>query len=688
MNTATIIDAANALLGRCDGAVTRDGAGFNGADAPFVNSLFSRTWLTEKQLAALHKLLKKYVVQLKTLGFDYATLVIPCAGPKWSATQGENKPSASLGKIDVANIGNTPIPVNTEPVGTSEVKSPPPAPSSPKPSKPWKIALDIITYFPPIHTPRPRQREAILKLAAGFQSGKRIGVLEMPTGGGKTDVCQCFARATRDNGGRVHFLTAGILLQDQYTRDFPAPEIETIKGRSNYGCTMGGKNAADAPCTAAKKGILPDCVEDAEGDEESKVALAVHLQLEPGRHLCPYWKQLQIAHDAPITLFNFKSFLFQQRIGRFGKRDLMIIDEGHNIEAQLMDYVTLTLSQKTLNLINVEIDRDITLKDQLMAWLLEKAVFPKISRALEGCDEDEGGIAGELNQLDSAELKKLQGQVESFLRYLDQTEWILETSTNKYGDRQIVARPLFAKDFAQDLLFRYADRILVMSATILDIAVWAKNLGLSLSEIEHVQMPCEFPVANRPIYLTYAGNCGFKTLDATKPRLAAFVANIIKKHEGQRGIIHTQSNHLAEFIMDAVHSPRFLWQGNFDGDKKAMLEAHAALPDSIIVAPAMHEGVDLKDDLGRFAILLKVPYPSTKDRVVEERMKRDEFWYAWLTALKIVQSIGRTVRSKDDWSTTYILDSAFDNFCSRNGRMIPSWVREAFIRYAPKEVRR
>jgi Rad3-related DNA helicase len=39
------------------------------------------------------------------------------------------------------------------------------------------------------------------------------------------------------------------------------------------------------------------------------------------------------------------------------------------------------------------------------------------------------------------------------------------------------------------------------------------------------------------------------------------------------------------------------------------------------------------------------------DKVIKERMNLDQKWYGWLTALKMVQSIGRSVRSKTDWAT-------------------------------------
>jgi Rad3-related DNA helicase len=682
----TIIEAARAMLGVCDGAVTRDQVGFNGADSPFVASLFQRRWLSEKQLAALHRLLGKYRGQLSSYGFDYTALEIPPAGPQTSATEGdgihETKETAPV-EADVLPVVRVEASARAVPTAAATVV------------QPWPVT-DPLASFPPQFTPRPQQREAIAKIQEAFVAGKRVVVLEMPTGGGKSLICQAFARAIREAGKKTHFLTIQKSLQGQYSRDFPAPEIEVLKGRANYPCSLNPtRNCGAAKCTDMKKGILSECIVGGADPETRRKA--VTLQLRPEDHLCPYWKQLQTCSDSSITLFNFSSFLFQQRIGRFGKRDLMIIDEGHQIETQLMGYVSLELTEWTLGIIGLRIDRDITSKVTLIEWLREKEVFEKITKLLDKAGKSEDDDMGDATEiaLDRAEteaLRDLQGKLENFLRYLDMTEWIIETVEYKNRrnetQRKISARPLFAKDFANDLLFCKADRVLVMSATILDIDVWARNLGLKREEIAHVQTPCDFPVENRPVFLTYAGNCSRKEIDQTRPKLVRAVQSILKQHEGQRGLIHTHSFDLSNLMRDQVRSPRFLFQENFDGNKEVMLAEHARRPDSVIVAPAMAEGLDLHDDLGRFQIILKMPWPSLGDKVIKERAARDERFYGWLCALKFTQSLGRTTRSKTDWSYTYVLDSGLEGFLSRNRSLIPQWAVDAFQRYGPKEIRR
>jgi len=69
--------------------------------------------------------------------------------------------------------------------------------------------------------------------------------------------------------------------------------------------------------------------------------------------------------------------------------------------------------------------------------------------------------------------------------------------------------------------------------------------------------------------------------------------------------------------------------------------------------------VNLPDDLCRFMIVMKVPYASLGDQLVKAKMRMIQGWYKADTLKKIIQSLGRGVRSKTDWCITYILDGCF-----------------------------
>ena len=98
---------------------------------------------------------------------------------------------------------------------------------------------------------------------------------------------------------------------------------------------------------------------------------------------------------------------------------------------------------------------------------------------------------------------------------------------------------------------------------------------------------------------------------------------------------------------------------------------------TVLISPSLQLGLDLKDDLSRFQVITKVPYPSLGDRWINEKRRRNEQWYRWQTALKLVQGYDRSVRSKEDWAATYVLDSAFSYFISRNRGILPEWFTSA-----------
>ena len=83
------------------------------------------------------------------------------------------------------------------------------------------------------------------------------------------------------------------------------------------------------------------------------------------------------------------------------------------------------------------------------------------------------------------------------------------------------------------------------------------------------------------------------------------------------------------------------------------------MDDSVLVGPTLNEGIDLPDDLCRFIIIFKVPYPSLSSRLVRAKQKLFPLWYNSTTSNNIIQGIGRGIRHKNDWCTTYILDACF-----------------------------
>ena len=91
----------------------------------------------------------------------------------------------------------------------------------------------------------------------------------------------------------------------------------------------------------------------------------------------------------------------------------------------------------------------------------------------------------------------------------------------------------------------------------------------------------------------------------------------------------------------------------------------------------MTEGVDLRDDLSRFQIFAKIPFPYLGDDVVKKRMAKDEMWYPFATIRTMVQAVGRSIRNETDYASTYILDESFGYFYQKNSGLFPQYFKDA-----------
>jgi Rad3-related DNA helicase len=98
-----------------------------------------------------------------------------------------------------------------------------------------------------------------------------------------------------------------------------------------------------------------------------------------------------------------------------------------------------------------------------------------------------------------------------------------------------------------------------------------------------------------------------------------------------------------------------------------------------MVASGLYEGVDLAGDLGRWQLLLKVPYPSLGDPAIKHKAETSAEWFCWETLRPTLQSMGRICRGPDDQGTSYVLDAAFERLYSSglSFGLIPSWFKSA-----------
>ena len=235
--------------------------------------------------------------------------------------------------------------------------------------------------------------------------------------------------------------------------------------------------------------------------------------------------------------------------------------------------------------------------------------------------------------------------------------------------------PILSEQFANDYL--RAKKIVLMSATIFGPEYWSHRLGIE--DVEYLEVPSSFPAQNRPIYIQPVCSVSQKWWDKPdeQKKLINAIDNIIKRHIPKKGLIHSVSYRLTDWILT---NSMFAGSGYLiKGDSDQAVDDWKKADKGILVSPRATEGVDLPDELCDFIIIPKVPYLSLGDQVTRLQMQEIPGFYEYKAMSAIIQGAGRGMRHKDDKCDTYILDQNWYHLFRGMKDQLPRWFTEALI---------
>jgi Rad3-related DNA helicase len=280
--------------------------------------------------------------------------------------------------------------------------------------------------------------------------------------------------------------------------------------------------------------------------------------------------------------------------------------------------------------------------------------------------------------------QRLEYILQEFKTHYD--DWVIQRDKR---EGTVTIKPIDVSRMCKQYFFDHVDYTLMMSATILSKDHFCKWHGLNPDDVEYIYQKSPFPKERRPIILETIGSMAYKNIENTKPKTIHPMRRIMEQYSDDKGIIHTHSHSLALYLTNNLNSQRTITYTSEPGTKHRdklsrediIEEFRESEEPLVLIAPSVSEGVDLPDDLCRFQILYKVPYPSLHEKQIKFRMKRDPDWYAFKTVSSILQSYGRGMRSKDDYCTTFITDadihSVLNDGWRRCAKFIPDYFEEA-----------
>jgi ATP-dependent DNA helicase DinG len=567
--------------------------------------------------------------------------------------------------------------------------------------------MSLRSYFP--HPcMRDKQQKILEEIEQAIKSGFKHIFLEAPAGFGKSPVAIALARYL----GSSHICTATKDLQAQYSRDFPF--IREVKGKSNFICIIKDEMGLDETCNYGPclkddgydciyKTKLGDYKVQGDGTKYETVELDHFAQkkyidkmksqsklIEFNWKPCHYYHQKWIALKSSHTIYNYKYFLSDVFYSNnLQKRQLLVLDEAHTVESEVADFKSFTIFNEGITGFlpklsipyknEYDIETWITFGTELREKLL--IFIDKASTILEK-NIDQYPFT-EKNLIDAiTKEKNLTTVIEDMRNNKD--NWIV-TNVEKAANnqlRKVLVTPIDVSSYFKDILDK-GSISLFMSATILSKEYLCKIGGIKSDQVKFIRVQeSNFPLKNRPIYLMNVAWLNAKTMNQSLPAIANAVNNIMTTHKNEKGIIHTTSYSQLRFIKENIskeNAIRLIETGS-KFDRNEMLEKHyKSSKPTVLISPSLYLGVDLKDSLSRFQIIVKVPYADLTDRKISVMKQRDPNWYTWNAILKLVQAYGRSIRSKEDFANTYILDSSITFLLKQAKEMSPKWFSDAII---------
>jgi len=467
------------------------------------------------------------------------------------------------------------------------------------------------------------------------------------------------------------FLTTQKILQDQYVKDFGPPrgKIVSIKSSSNYGCNFFKNNKCSESLQLLK-----------EADKDSKFYKSCSFN-------CKYKKTKRDFISSHLSITNFPYFLTETAyVGLIQPRQFLVIDECHTIEDELSKFIEIVVSEKFASAI-LEIEMPLDMTDQESAFLWVKDTYkPALCDSIAELEKEIKELQ-EAGQEDSDEAKRIstnqdrlnmhKSKIEKFLMLYDSENWIFNfiPSWNKSG-RKLEFKPIDIGMYAEEYLFKFGEKVLLLSATILNKEAYCESVGIPLKDAEFISIDSPFPIENTPVIYFPVGSMSATNIDDTLPDMLNAIKAVLADHSKEKGVIHTRTFKIAKYIEENLNDKRLLFHSS--DDREEIIEKHMkSKKPTVLVSPSSTEGLDLKDDLSRFQIVCKINWPYLGDRLVKSRMEKYRYWYAYQAVKSLIQARGRSIRTAEDYAVTYILDDSFEGLYSRNIRMFPKYFRKS-----------
>ena len=440
-----------------------------------------------------------------------------------------------------------------------------------------------LKHFPKGFKPTSTQEYAIPDILDSFNSGKFV-VVQGPTGCGKSFIAKAIANGLKsppsritkliknytayettweknklvyeyaddfNNGKRygTSILTTTKALQDQYIRDFD--DIKPLKGKSSYICNLDDRSTADnAPCAFSSK-LKRECWDC---------------------NRCDYYESRNESISSKISVENYASFFHKP--DHLKHRELIVCDEASELENIIVNRYSCSIELGKLHKYKFYLPYTQNSKTFYKNLVLFKDnMESRYTELLRMLDKHSDTVGDEIKK-EFKFISELKRDLELVIQTWAQSEYIIhKTYVRNKQYIQLIPKKI---DVLAQHLFKYADKVLLMSATFVDYKSFMRSIGVPDNDYTYIDLPSAFDPKKSPI-LFGTFHLSKKNIQQNFPKVLDVIKDILQEHKNEKGLIHTQSNAITNMLKDNLSNKRLLYRIRGNKDNITILKTRKPL---------------------------------------------------------------------------------------------------------------
>jgi ATP-dependent DNA helicase DinG len=516
---------------------------------------------------------------------------------------------------------------------------------------------------PDLGLPWPEWRKGQWEvITQALASPHKYVLIEAPPGIGKSGIALAISRIL--DARSAHVLTGTLQLQQQYEQ----LGVTSVTGRPNWQCFIQpGVTAADAPCTAGMK---------------------CEYSGPKGLPGCDYFDQKRQASAAAEVVFNYAYWLRQLNYAGWRKPSVLVCDEAHTLAGQVRSFAQTAVRRRALTELGYFNMNRVMPLETFEEW--QEWARHELGWNAEWQRDRSAARRADVHEMD----RDRQRWVRMVLGLNDAISTLAAANDDWVVQPQAWGwefKPVWVHTITPRAVLAHAtEKVILLSATILNKDVFCGLNGIDPAEAEFIQTASTFSKRKRPVVYRPIGRV---TRAGGSDAVIRVIREILGQHPGERGLVHTVSHRLAREIGDAFRGDPRIITHDAGADRLRALERFKRTRGAVLVSPSMHTGVDLPYDECRFQVICKLPFADLTDPLVASQMKnatrdnpldKGQQAYTYDTAATLVQTYGRIMRAEDDSGTTYLLDENYKWFKHAAREFLPTWFTEA-VKYEDSE---